>query len=84
MWEKIRDRKAGNNLSIVYKNNNRTLEIFKDATWGNVRDTNVIIRDTTYPSLADTRGKTIDVKHCGTKKEAMDYAKRYMNYHQQC
>lgn len=43
-WTKIRDRKLGRNISIIYQNGNHTLELFKDAMWGNATNMNVILR----------------------------------------
>lgn len=78
MWKKVRDRKYGNNISVVYKKGNKSLELFRDEMWGRTSNMNVIVRDKSKKSLESTLGKAILTKHMGTKAEAERFAKKYM------
>lgn len=79
-WEKIRDRKIAGNISILYEKGDTTLELFRDSYWGKKSSMNVIVRDSKIPSYS-LLGKSIDVYHAETMKEAKDWAKEYMKNH---
>ena len=76
-WKKIKSRKIGNNISIIYKKENLTLELFRDALWRN-QNMNVIVRDSSIESYESSLGKDILVEYFDSKQEALDFAKDYM------
>jgi len=78
-WSKINDRQEGNNVSIVYNWHNMSIELFRDADWGHTNQMNVIIHDTTKPTMTDRYGEAVEVKYFDSEKEAMDYAKKFIH-----
>lgn len=83
-WKKVRDRKVGNNVSIVYSKGKESVELFKDSMWGKTDNMNVIVRNIDQESLESSWGKTKLVEHAKTKKEALKFAKSYMKKHDKC
>lgn len=77
-WSMVRSRRAGGNVSIMFRRKNITLELFRDSTWGKTDNMNVIIRDKNKESLTSSLGSTILVKRLGTEAQATKFAKRYM------
>lgn len=80
-WKRIQNRRIGNNISIIYKKDNLTLELFRDALWYNDKNMNVIIRDKKIETLESSLGKSILVKHYETEEKAKEFAKSYMRVH---
>ncbi len=80
-WKKVRDRKVGNNISIIYSKNGKSLELFRDSMWGKTDNMNVIVRDFKQKSFESALGKDILVKHMGTKTQATKFAESYMTKH---
>lgn len=80
-WKIIQNKHIGNDISIIYKNKNLTLELFKDSAWGKTNNMNVIIRDKNIESYASSLGKSIEVERKGSKAEALNFAKSYMRSH---
>lgn len=82
-WKKTKTRRIGNNISIIYINKKEglSLELFRDATWGNIDNMNVIVRDKNIKSYESSLGKAISVKYFGSESEAKYFAKSYMRKH---
>jgi len=80
MWKRIRNRRLGNNISIIYKNKKYglSLELFRDSTWGKTDNMNVIVRDINEKSFESNLGKPILTKHFGSESQAKYFAKNYM------
>ena len=83
-WKKVRNRKFGNNISIVYSKGSENLELFKDSMWGKTDNMNVLVRNTDEKSLEDSWGKPKLVKHMKTKSQAINFANEYMETHDKC
>ena len=80
-WKKIRDSRIGNNITIIHKKKNLTLELFRDSQWGKGDNMNVIVRDSNKESYESSLGKSILVKHFNNESQALWYVKEYMGIH---
>jgi len=80
-WKKAQDRKIGNNISIIYVKKNLSLELFRDSMWGDTDNMNVIVRDKNQSSYESALGKSIEVERASTRREAMNFAMKYMRTH---
>lgn len=76
-WKLIQNRRIGNNISIIYVKDSRSLELFRDSEWRN-NSMNVIVRDKKQKSFESSLGKSIEVKYFDTEKEARDWANKYI------
>lgn len=79
-WIKIKNRRIGNNISIIYRKGDITLELFRDALWYN-KNMNVIIRDKKIETYESSLGKDISAKYFSSEEEAKDFAEEYMETH---
>jgi len=81
-WRLTENRRIGNNVSIIFKKGNLSLQLFKDAMWGNTTNMNVIIYDANQKSIMSALGKldlrSIHTEYLNTEKEAFDFAESYM------
>jgi hypothetical protein len=78
-WTKVNQKYGSVVGSEVYKKGKYFLEIFQDSSWrGHSDNANVILYDSTISSYESSFGKDVSVKYFDTRKEAKDYAIKYM------